>query len=354
MALSKEPKIVIYGAGAIGITLATWMTSCGLNVSLFARPQKALLLKQKKIRILKADKEIIAPTMLKIIDHIDSGETINLLIITVKNFNLEQSSQELSKTIDRDTLILGLQNGVINQTILPKYFSNIVYGIVNYNAWSTDSTDNAHTFNWNVNINGPIIFGTPDNQLMKESHEVVGLFSRFIESKLTTHFQDDAHAKLVVNLGNAVTTIIGNSHHQKSALKPLQQVLTRLTYEGVKTLKAAGFKESLSSLLPSWALIMSSKYIPLIFTRRIFRKKLALIGSTSMATDILNKGSGVSELESINGYLLSLAEQHNIDVPYSKRLYKLCEKHFADKPFKSITSKQLKVALMFESEEITS
>ena len=86
MTLLKEPKIVIYGAGAIGITLATWMTSCGINVSLFARPKKTLLLKQKKIRILKADKEIIAPTALKTIDHIDSGETIDLLIITLTLF----------------------------------------------------------------------------------------------------------------------------------------------------------------------------------------------------------------------------------------------------------------------------
>jgi len=351
MTLPKEPKIIIYGAGAIGTTLATWMTSCGLNVSLFARPEKALILKQKNMRILKADKEVIAPTALKIVDRIDTSDTIDLLIITVKNFNLEESCQALSKTIGRNTLILGLQNGVINQTILPKYFANVVYGIVNYNAWTTDSKDHAHTANWCVNINGPIIFGTPDNQLIKQSRELVALFSRFIECKLTKHFQDDAHAKLVANLSNAVTTIIGNSHHEKSALIPLQQVLTRLTYEGVKTLKGAGFKESLSSLLPSWSLIMSSKYIPLIFTRAIFRKKLALIGSTSMATDILSKGSGVSELASINGYLLTLAEQHNIEVPYSKRLYKLCERNFAGKPFTPITSEQLQIAMMFEDHE---
>ncbi len=313
-----------------------------------------MLLKQRNIRILKANEEIVVPTALKIIDHLDSNETIDLLIITVKNFNLEESCHALSKIISSNTLILGLQNGVINQTILPKYFANIVYGIVNYNAWTTDSIDNANTFNWCVNINGPIIFGTPDNQLINQSREVAALFSRFIECKITTHFQDDAHAKLVANLGNAVTTIIGNSHHLKSALIPLQKVLTQLTYEGVKTLQAAGFKESLSSLLPSWTLIMFSKYIPLIFTRRIFRQKLALIGSTSMATDILNKGSGISELKSINGYLLRLAEQHNIDVPYSKRLYKLCEISFADSPFKPITSEQLKVALMFEDDEMIS
>jgi 2-dehydropantoate 2-reductase len=351
--MPNKYKIVIYGAGAIGTTLATWMTNSGLDVSLLARPEKALQLREKNIQVLRSEDEINktiteqvnAPTKLNIIDHLNTSDTIDLLIITVKNFNLEQSCQEIAKAIGRDTLILGLQNGIVNQTILPKYFSNIIYGIVNYNAWSVYSNEKSQTSNWRVNINGPIILGTPDNKLSTQSKTLVVLFSRFIECKLSTHFQDDVHEKVVANLGNAVTTIVGNTHDQKSALIPLQHVLTQLTYEGVKTLKAAGYKETLSSLLPSWALIMSSKYIPLILTRGIFRKKLALIGSTSMATDILKKGSGESELESINGYLLSLAEQNNIDVPYSKRLYQLCQKNFEKKPFEPITAHQLKSLL---------
>jgi len=354
MTTPKKFSIVIYGAGAIGTTLATWMTNCGLDVSLFARPEKARLLRQKNIQILTSSKGVNEPVTLKVIDHLETNDTIDLLIITVKNFNLEQSCQDIVKNIGGDTLILGLQNGIVNQAILPKYFANVVYGIVNYNAWRVDTSEDTGTFNWRVNINGPIIFGTPDNQSIKQSQQLVALFSRFIDCQLSTNYQDDAHAKLVANLGNAVTTIIGNTHVQESALIPLQKVLTRLTYEGVKTLKAVGFKESISSLLPSWALIISSKYIPLIFTRRIFRKKLALIGSSSMATDILTKGSGESELASINGYLLDLASKNNIDVPFSTKLYELCLQRFSERPFKPITAHQLEEYLMLEGDKKTS
>ena len=124
-------------------------------------------------------------------------------------------------------------------------------------------------------------------------------------------------------------------------LNPLQRVLTRITYEGVKTLTAAGFNEPTTSPLPPWWVILSSVYIPLFFTRSIFRRKIALIGSTSMASDILTKGSGVSELHSINGYLLELASQYKVDVPYSKKLYQLCQQKFSAQPFTPVTAQQL-------------
>jgi len=339
--MPNKLKIVIYGAGAIGTTLAAWMTENDYDVSLLARREKVRLLKQQRINITKGNEQLIKDCKLKIIDHLDPTEHIDLVIITVKNFNLEQSSQEISEAIGSDTLILGLQNGVVNQEILPNYFTKVIYGIVNYNAWQSERKKSSNSLNWNVNINGPIILGTPHNRLQKESQQLVTLFSNFISCHMSKGFQDEAHAKLVANLGNAVTTVIGNSQHQASALIPLQRVLTRLTYEGVKTLKVAGFKESIAGPLPSWRVIMLSVYIPLIFTRSLFRKKLALIGRTSMANDILTKGVGISELHTINGYLLGLAKQHNVEVPYSESLYKFCQQRFSVFPFKAVTAQQL-------------
>ncbi|PCI58799.1 MAG: ketopantoate reductase PanE/ApbA, partial [Kordiimonadales bacterium] len=39
--MKNNPKIVIYGAGAIGITFAVWPTKAGLDVSLLARGENA-------------------------------------------------------------------------------------------------------------------------------------------------------------------------------------------------------------------------------------------------------------------------------------------------------------------------
>jgi 2-dehydropantoate 2-reductase len=345
MVTQNKLNIVIYGAGAIGTTLAAWLTNQGCKVCLLARNKNASQLRQNSVNVMHSDNKGIKGIRLNVIEELDPVMIIDLLIITVKNFDLEQVCQQISRELGdnraRKTLILALQNGVINQQILPRYFDQVIYGIVNYNAWLSKTPDNQQGLIWQVKLNGPLLLGTPDNSLRVQTHALVALFSTVMCCQRSHRFQDDAHAKLVANLGNAVTTIIANSHHQSAALVPLQQVFSQLSYEAVKILKAASFKESKTSLLPSWALISASIFIPAMLTRSVFRKKLALIGSTSMASDIISKGGCISELDSINGYLVNLAEQFEVPASYNQRLYQLCQQRFCASPFEPVSAQQL-------------
>jgi len=347
--MQKPFNITVYGAGAIGTTLAAWMTASGQNVTLLARGENAERLRQQHIQIVQGDKLLLDNTKVRVVEKLSEVDNIDLLIITVKNFNLDECCQDIVRTIGHKTLILGIQNGVENQAILPQYFERVMYAIINYNAWQQTAVaerDN-DTLTWNVNLNGPIILGTidtryKDTKLQLVAQQLTVLFSGFIASQYSPRFQDHAHAKLVNNLANSVTTIIGNSHREPSALAPLQAVLTRLSYEGIKTLEAAGFEETNTGPLPPWKIIKLGNRLPALLTRPIFRRKLALIGSTSMAADIIAKGTGKSELESINGYMLRLAEKHEVDVPYSRGLYHLCKRQFSKPPFRPITAAELK------------
>ena len=42
----------------------------------------------------------------------------------------------------------------------------------------------------------------------------------------------------------------------------------------------------------------------------------------------IQRGSGDSELESINGYFLRLAERHGVKAPFSRAVYELCKQRF--------------------------
>ena len=53
-----------------------------------------------------------------------------------------------------------------------------------------------------------------------------------------------------------------------------------------------------------------------------------------MAQDILQKGSTDSELESLNGYFMALADKHDIKAPYNKTVYELCRAEFENPGFK--------------------
>lgn len=113
--------------------------------------------------------------------------------------------------------------------------------------------------------------------------DLSALFIAFIRCEFSRFFRDHAHTKLINNLANSVTTIIGNSHREESALRSLQAVLTQLTNEGINTLEAAGIKETKAGPLPPWNVIRLIKRLPAVLTRFIFKRKIAIVGSTSMA-----------------------------------------------------------------------
>jgi 2-dehydropantoate 2-reductase len=260
--MQKPFKITVYGAGAIGTTLAAWLTHAGHDVSLLARGKNAQQLKQKSVRILNDDKQLLQDTRVRVIEALGAAQDIDLLIVTVKNFHLEPCCKSIVDAIGPDTLVLGLQNGVENQTILPRYFSRVVYAIINYNAWQSLVTKehNNSTLNWSVNLNGPILLGALSSEMLPAAKRLTALFSNFIDCEYSGSFHDHAHAKLVNNLGNSVTTIIGNSHKDPSALRPLQAVLTQLTNEGINILQAAGIKETRAGPLPPWKVIKLHAY----------------------------------------------------------------------------------------------
>ena len=112
-----------------------------------------------------------------------------------------------------------------------------------------------------------------------------------------------------------------------------QKILSNLTYEGVKVVKAAGYNEFSIGNMPSWFLMTIVAKLPTFLTRRIFQEKLKKMVISSMAQDVIQKRSGDSELDTINGQIVKLAEKNNIDIPFNKSIYELCKVEFAKDEF---------------------
>ena len=55
-----------------------------------------------------------------------------------------------------------------------------------------------------------------------------------------------------------------------------------------------------------------------------------------MTQDKVIRQKEQSELESLNGYLLSLAHQYNIKVPFNEVIYRLCKATFSRRPYKPL------------------
>ncbi|OUS06428.1 hypothetical protein A9Q81_02545 [Gammaproteobacteria bacterium 42_54_T18] len=56
-----------------------------------------------------------------------------------------------------------------------------------------------------------------------------------------------------------------------------------------------------------------------------------------MAQDIIQNGRSDNELEGINGYLLAMADKYNVDAPYNRAIYQLCQEEFSNSNFKPMS-----------------
>ena len=189
--MKTNPKIVIYGAGAIGVTFAVWLSKAGLDVTLLARGENAKRLRQKPVSVTLQGSDEVTSEQLSVIGKLSDVEDIDIVIITVKNFSLDEVCKSIKADIGDGALIIGLQNGAANQAILPKYFTNVICGVVQYNAWSDDPWD------WFFNANGATILGVLDPAIEDRARAVATVISRGAPCEFEPLFQDMMHGKIV-------------------------------------------------------------------------------------------------------------------------------------------------------------
>jgi 2-dehydropantoate 2-reductase len=221
----------------------------------------------------------------------------------------------------KQPIVVSLANGVENQKILPKYFRRVIYGVICYNAWREGVGKVGYI------KRGYIIVGTPDNKLQAELHCVQEAFNLALECVLTDRLKDAAYCKLGLNLMNSVMALVGFRKRELESDKILVHVTTRLLWEGVKVLQAAGIKQHHIGSLPSWDEMQTAVNIPESPANPLYDFIINRVGPTSMTQDMFG-GKTTTELESLNGYMLELARKVGVPSPINQAVYDIAKERF--------------------------
>lgn len=334
--MNKNMKIVMFGAGAIGQSVGGWVAGAYDNIWLLDRGDVAAIIKKKGITHFEQGKEKDrAHVAVRVIDDIGEARDADVIAICVKNFSLDAVSKTIREKVGDRPVIIGMQNGRENQEILPKHFSKVIYCVIGYNAWFEEPGVVGYQ------KKGPLIFGTKNNELMDEMKEIAAVFNRGVETVVVDHLQDAVHSKLILNLTNSLTTLIGFGFRDISDYSLFQKLLSNMLYEGVRVVKAAGFAECKIGGMPPWFLMKLSATLPQWLTRPLFKKNARKMVISSMAQDIIQRGGHDSELETINGYLVALAKKHGVAAPYNEAIYRMCAREFARTKFAPLDVKQV-------------
>jgi 2-dehydropantoate 2-reductase len=317
-------KIIVYGAGAIGSTVAGWLAKNGEDITMLARGQNASAIKSKGLLIYQGGrKNESEPVRVEVISDLNEMPAPDIIFLAVKNYDLENAAKDIQQKITNNPIIIALQNGMENQKILPKYFNRNLYGVVCYNAWR----ESPGIFGYQTK--GKILFGALDSS-MKQNLETVVLkiLKPAFSCESTDRLKDAAQCKIVINLVNSITALIGHGVREVKNQELLRKIMVNTLCEGIKTLQMAGVTEVSLGDAPSWKTIKLGAKLPGFIANIIFKKNFKKMQISSMAQDLLVLHKNTTELDSLNGYIVGLANMVGFDARFNKAIYEIAGREF--------------------------
>lgn len=322
--------IVIYGIGGIGATLGGWLTQNYDKVYLLARGDNAKALKSNGLILKNIVSDNIETIKVNVIEDLNEIPNVDVVVITVKNYDLEEVANDISEKLGDSPIVVGLQNGFENQKVLPKYFTKVVYAVVVQSGWREEPGK------FGTRGKGHLTLGTPENQNLEITERIAKILNLGIPTMTTQEFQEAAHSKLIINLSNATFTLISSELKDDDGIFKLWNIFMNVHLEGVGVVKAAGYKEFKLKGLPSWDVMELGRNLDKTTAINNFGRNLKYSWFNSMTQDKIHRKKNQSELDSLTGYLINLADSLNLKIPYNRMIYKLCKEQFKKVPYQPL------------------
>ena len=307
-------NILIIGAGAVGIGLATSMMSQGANISIFAREKTAKAIRENGIercglfenyRFKKDDVSVYESY-----EDIPK-DTIEYVFITSKTTANDDISRKLDK--HRDILknnfkIIIFQNGFENDKPYLRFFNEsevfcarLITGF---------SRRERHVSEVTV-YTEPILIGSLQKQDSSELKPIADMISASgIPCELTDEVDKYLWAKVIYNCAlNPLGAILDVTYGKLTENEYSIELMNSIIDEIFEVIKASGY-ETLWNNSDEYKDIFYSKLVPDTYNHY-----------SSTHHDIKRKIK--TEIDSLNGKVIELGEINNVDVSTNKIIYNL-------------------------------
>ncbi len=302
MRILKDKKIVIAGAGGIGLYFGGRLAQHGFNVFFLARGETKKLLKKHglKIESINGDVEIKS---VQVIDDPTTFGSVDFILVTVKTFQLEEIIPSLKPLVGPQTAIIPLENGIEAPNILGKNLGaeHVLGGLCMLSSFKTSPNSIKH-----VAINPSVTFGElqkPISPRVKELQEI--LEGAGVKTTITDEFLVPYWTKMTF-----ISTIGGVGAITRVPVGIFRSVPeTRVLIENVINEIIAVAQKSGANLVAKDTFEYTLKTID----------NLAPQTTASMQKDIMNNAP--SELFEQTGTIVKLAKELGIDTPVNNFIF---------------------------------
>lgn len=295
-------KIAIVGAGAIGSLLGGFIKKAGYDVTLIDNyPERVNIINAGGLHIdgVSGSHHIVIPS---VIDSCKIGVQ-DLVFMCVKAYDTLEAIKQHSCAVGPNTTVVTMQNGLGNikaiaDTIGPE---KVVGGVTTLGAFQTEPGYIHHAGLGESHIGE--ISGATTPRLEKIARI---LADAGFPIMISQSIEELIWSKLVINVGiNALTALLRVRNGVLLQIPESKQIMRGAVAEALAVAKAKGIELD-ETYLQERVEIVASKTAQ---------------NRSSMLTDVLNNKR--TEIDFINGAIVSEAEKLNINVPINSTLHKL-------------------------------
>ncbi|MEI7536080.1 MAG: ketopantoate reductase C-terminal domain-containing protein [Comamonadaceae bacterium] len=309
-----KPEILVIGAGAVGTTLAAYLTAAGQRVGLLIRETDQT--KFESVPFLTVDRIAGAPALTtqkpELSTEIDLT-AVAYLFICVKHAALEQVLSRLPSTLPSQTTLVSTLNGISALPHLKRRYpaGQVANMTVMFNAQLVSPLHSRMT------TKPQIVIDSADSRLP-------GLFDHSGMQVKHTHGEAIAWGKLLLNLANAVCALTHTTAKDLLTVPDLRAIYAAVLDEAVAVIERAGVPYQLPLPLPYRLfrqIILHGG--PLPWWIASLRNGLQQGSYPSMVADI--EAGRPTEVNQLNGEIVSLGRAQALATPINARMVELVQ-----------------------------
>lgn len=294
-------NIVIYGTGGVGGYFGTRLAQEGNNVTFIARGKHLEAIQQKGLQ-LKSTKGDYLVYPAKATSTISEVKNIDLILICVKTWQLEEVAEKIKPVLNEKTMIISLLNGVENADALSKVLPkrNILGGLCKVVSKVEDYGIINH-----ISYEPTIVFGELDNVKTQRALLLEQLFLKAgITTKLASDIQREIWTKfLFISTVSAIGALTRASIGEMIASPVIKEIMHKTSEEIVKIAKAKSIDLPNNIIEKQFQLIDSQPYET----------------TSSLQRDMME--GKPSELEAQNGTIIKMGKELGIPTPVNSFIY---------------------------------
>ncbi len=316
-----QVQVAVYGAGAIGGLVGARLHDAGVSVQLIGREAQVDAIRANGLLVKGLEESHVV--QLPATTTLDG--TADIILLTVKSQDVQDACRTIAQN-NSDSTVVTMQNGVRSDREAADILgpNRIVGCVLNISATYLEPgvvEQNTREF---------FQLGAPFPESAARVASVVALLSPALRTEIVPDIARARWTKLMANLNNAIMAITGLPIGKALRHPGLQRLSIATIREGVRTAQLGGFGLDQSRRARTFRLMST---LPMSLSYRVFRNRLAgnfppdsTYGPSTLQS--IQRGSS-SELDYLNGEIVTLGKQIGRPTPYNSGLLEAGQAAFA-------------------------